>query len=437
MRSSYTAQLRNSLFVLAAGAALVSLFSGGCPQNPAPGGNGAGGVLLTDLAFGPEGLTPDQVETAAAASSDIPQDLSGVEFLGGLVVGLPAGPDTAKGRAADSNPACVDGDLAAILKFHADMIQRAQALDAIRNLPGDPPNGYPDQPNGLAYVRGGKRWDVRTRPSHIDCEGDGTEFETKCTTPLFGMDCSGFVRECAVSAGANLKAEPSAAELNTVELWNAQGVLPEGWGVQMVRIEGAPRRWLTGDIAIFGNGSFSHTGIVVVANGVASVWNSLGSGCNDCAKNMLMGPSQFPVTDTVTMNKLHFQGVLRLVPKCAVSDLVAGEDSMERLQARAAVIEQQVTFAAQALFNSLLRCDGTPREGRQACLEAAYQQFLNEICAQANQMTCITFRALMLSQNAADVGALRDFVEQGRFLTSLPGPDGRVCPCQINAVWGS
>jgi hypothetical protein len=52
-------------------------------------------------------------------------------------------------------------------------------------------------------------------------------------------------------------------------------------------------------------------------------------------------------------------------------------------------------------------------------------------------MICITFRAVMLSQDAAQLGALRDFVEQARFLTRLPGPEGRVCPCRVGDVLGT
>ena len=62
----------------------------------------------------------------------------------------------------------------------------------------------PSQPNGLAYVWGSKRTDVRKSSSSSPASNDQGAYIPPCGQLLYGLDCSGFIYQLALSANITL-----------------------------------------------------------------------------------------------------------------------------------------------------------------------------------------------------------------------------------------
>jgi len=142
-----------------------------------------------------------------------------------------------------------------------------------------PPDG-PAQ-DGLAYSYGSRDPSVRQKPP-----------TGACTTPVFGVDCSGLMFAIAQAAGVNLVEPIWAEKLADAETWNE--ALPKSWGLRFREI--APGHYEPGDVLFWSSPEGAHIGlaytrgadpIVIQSNGSSGTHPRRGRSASDeCADNL-------------------------------------------------------------------------------------------------------------------------------------------------------
>jgi len=211
---------------------------------------------------------------------------------------------------APGSLAATAGEVDAKSELIAHLAMEASLL-TMRSLWVAPAEGAnaPAQPNGLAFVLGGKRPDVR----RASVNG--------CCPPLYGLDSSGFLHQVFVGAGVALP-QGSVGQQRRPDIWNA--ILAASSYATRQRLEvqdvgPAPEGGFeSGDVVYWqdGEGSVRHIGIVFASVGGVSVYTSVGSGgrsgdgaCStaECDKNS--GASRGPRSFRLEQITAAFAGV--------------------------------------------------------------------------------------------------------------------------------
>ncbi|MFH1416955.1 MAG: hypothetical protein ABII12_01525 [Planctomycetota bacterium] len=201
----------------------------------------------------------------------------------------------------------------------------------------------------------------------------------------------------------------------------------------MVSIPGEPRQWHTGDITRF----IEHTGMVVVSPPGPSeneprvrIYNSLGSRKHECALNM--DHEHGPIL--LNLNKLKhnkkslwkkFQGVLRMVPKCAL-DPATGQ-YLGNEEPTAAIIQdltrivQDITAYQKIITDAI---DDYKKTSNPNSLATAIDTFENLYCPAVQEMFCFKLRYGM----ATVVDPEKEANPILPYLATIEFPDGyRTC----------
>jgi hypothetical protein len=157
---------------------------------------------------------------------------------------------------------------------------------------------------------------------------------SQCPVPVEGIDCSGFIVYCAQSTGIGLNQDTTGSDqLANPDTWNAPGVMPSGWGLEMTVVTDGS--YQLGDIVAWPG---EHVGIVGTNGPTYIVSQSNGyvgsAGCN--AQNpgahgnnldAKHGPRAVLLQDIITKWGLGEPTTLRLVASPDDGGLDGGDDA--------------------------------------------------------------------------------------------------------------
>lgn len=183
----------------------------------------------------------------------------------------------------------------------------------------DEGTGKPAQPNGLAYVYGGKRTDLRARSS------------TGCCPQYYGLDCSGFLAQVFAGGDVSLPGGPASLQRQAGALTARLQANPTYGKLHAEDLAVIPLNDMeTGDILYWNDaaGSTQHIGIVFGS----LIYQSNGSSAKvegscdavECDKNQgpNRGPRTLPLEQATTFFRqsgLQLGGVVRIVAEISGS----------------------------------------------------------------------------------------------------------------------
>jgi hypothetical protein len=200
---------------------------GGGSNNAVPAASPTPQVGQTP-APGVEGLTDAQAAILDAAPEHGVFDLSQVVLADGSIVSQVLAAD---GVTPSSTLRRVNSVATTPAQFKRDFLARVINMGNIlqnRKLQARL-NTVPPQPNGLAYVFGGKS---------ISSPDRGANHGGCCTELLFGLDCSGYVYQCFLAGGLTLPSNIESMFNLISDQWNA--IIPAAWGLtEIVKGSGA------------------------------------------------------------------------------------------------------------------------------------------------------------------------------------------------------
>lgn len=183
----------------------------------------------------------------------------------------------------------------------------------------DEGTGKPAQPNGLAYVYGGKRTDVRARSS------------TGCCPAYYGLDCSGFLAQVFAGGDVTLPGGPASLQRQAATLTARLQANPTYAKLHAEDIAVVPLNDMeTGDILYWNDaaGNTQHIGILLGSLIYQSNGSSAKSGgecdASECDKNQgtKRGPRTLPLEQATTFfsgSGLRLGGVVRIVAEISGS----------------------------------------------------------------------------------------------------------------------
>lgn len=299
-----------------------------------------------------EGLDPLPSHPESEHTIILPNGLSAASFLA-LVGAGELRPDD------DFGPQDAKNYL--IAKMAVEALRLTNRVSWVRPSEG---SDRPAQPNGLAYVYGGKDTSKRRKSA------------TGCCPELFGLDCSGFVKLVLGAGGVTIPEGPAASQATADLLTSALGandrykrLYAEDLGVL------ALEDMETGDILTWmdGGGIVRHIGIVLndqiyQSNGSAGVANGSCSS-EECDRNFgpTRGPRPIALSQAITFfasSGYQLRGVVRIMAH------VSGDWRlyMRCTEASSDALEVDLTFPPVedhqwTISTNFVDYDGTPLSG--------------------------------------------------------------------------